>query len=200
MCLRSEKLTRILSFPLKTEETVAINFSRSRPEDTSQTEPETWKDSSFPFQSFKHLIRSDSFRAQVWTVAQSAANSSTIARLATNFRNPDSKKIKNQVFEAITQAHCMHNIRNILLNKELYYWPDPSCATSNKSRLVFKRPSWIPTFFYSRGCCNSKRWDSGDWPFRMGIWVKDGVFWRFLNPPQCPSCRVWKLCFLWVSD
>lgn len=180
MCLRSEKLTRILSFPLKTEETVAINFSRSRREDLIWTRNLKTLIISFPILPQSHA----------W-----------LQIFETHIQKKNNKN-KNQVFEAITQAHCMHNTRNILFNKELYYWPDPSCATSNKSSLVFKRPSWIPYFFYSRGCCNSKRWDSGDWPFRMGIWVKDDgcFFWRFLNPPQCPSCRVWKLCFLWASD
>ena len=72
-------LTRMLSLPSKSDETLFISSSLSIFDTTSQTEPVTWK----PFFShwLKQSLRSTSFREQVCTIAPSPANSSTIAYL-----------------------------------------------------------------------------------------------------------------------
>lgn len=68
---------RILSFPLKMEETFSINCSRWARSDPSQTEPVTAK--PLACHSRKHLSSSASFREQVCTVEPSPASSSTTA-------------------------------------------------------------------------------------------------------------------------
>lgn len=72
-------LTRMLSFPSKTELTCSISFSLSAGEETSQTDPVTF--SFAALHCSKHWLSSVSFLEQVCTAAPSLANSSTIACL-----------------------------------------------------------------------------------------------------------------------
>ena len=75
----AEELTRMLSLPSNSEDTVSINFSRSALIFRSHTEPLTL--SPLLFHSWILSLSSVSFREHVCTIAPNAVSSSTIAYL-----------------------------------------------------------------------------------------------------------------------
>lgn len=72
-------LTRMLSFPSNSKETFSMSCTLCSLDDTSHTQPFTWRPLSVHF--FKHSLRIDSFLEHVYTFAPSSQNSSTIACL-----------------------------------------------------------------------------------------------------------------------
>lgn len=74
-----QKITKMLSFPWKKEVTFSISFSLSDLNDTSHTDPDTWK--PFSFHSCRQRSRSSLLRKYVCIDAPRPANSSTTARL-----------------------------------------------------------------------------------------------------------------------
>ena len=77
-----EDLTRMLSFPWKTEDTASMSSSLCCGRDTSQIEPVTSKPESL--HSLRHLLSSPSFLAHVCTLAPNPTSSSTMACLFTH--------------------------------------------------------------------------------------------------------------------
>ncbi|CAL9134876.1 unnamed protein product, partial [Musa textilis] len=77
----ADNLTKIWSFPWKTEFTVCISFSLSTSDETSQTDPVILRFKALHCN--KHSLSSASFREQVWTAAPNLASSSTMACLIT---------------------------------------------------------------------------------------------------------------------
>lgn len=111
--------------PLKEDATSCISSSLWVLEEASQTDPVTTK--PLASHSFKHWLRSDWFREQVWTEAPKPASSSTTAWLQNRhiIVNKQQKRIK----------------REKRFRRKQSSRPDSASAAGDESGEAFERPS-----------------------------------------------------------
>lgn len=115
-------LTRMLSFPWKREETSFMSISLCCGTDTSQIEPVTSKPKWF--QSLRHLLRSFTCLAQVWTLAPKPVNSSTMACLFIHYTIQNHKLIEKRKGFMIEESTRI-KVENFV--------PNSASSTSDKS-------------------------------------------------------------------